>query len=107
MLLELPRNIVIKIIGEINNSDSYKNLRISCKSLYELMQKLKLYNKKGFKGLLRCLNFFPIVFPWAYPLNLPKYPQILPKPCSKSSPKIWSKIYLVCLALLKGVDSGE
>jgi antitoxin component YwqK of YwqJK toxin-antitoxin module len=51
-LIELPVTIIDTIISNIKDSESYASLRISCKSLYYLMNEVKrYYNNKNVKEL--------------------------------------------------------
>lgn len=51
-LIELPISILDTIISNVKDSESYANLRISCKSLYYLMNEVKrYYNNKNIKEL--------------------------------------------------------
>jgi antitoxin component YwqK of YwqJK toxin-antitoxin module len=51
-IIELPISILDNIISNINDTDTYANLRISCKSFYYLVREVKrYYNNKAIKEL--------------------------------------------------------
>jgi len=51
-LVELPVTIIDTIISNVKDTDTYANLRISCKSFYYLMKEVKrYYNNKNVKEL--------------------------------------------------------
>ena len=60
-LLDLPIEILEDIILKIRDTNSFKNLRISCKTCYSLMQAVKrFYVNKKIKCILNFKNHLPV-----------------------------------------------
>ena len=51
-IINLPITILDNIFGNINDTESYSSIRISCKSFYFLLKEVKrYYNNKALKEL--------------------------------------------------------